>query len=630
MKAHDDLVKVRAEEILIGALVGVGAGIATVSPLLVGMSDLNPLSAPGLLGFARAALAWGVAVATGGAGAWLTARQVRDTHIRGAKYLQDYEQSAKALSVIQQRNFSESQKAAKVKGINVGGVEFSRTQETGHMYVVGLPGSGKTVLLAGMIDQILDRGDRILGHDSKGDFTARYFDPNTAVLLGPWDERAAVWDAASDISSPALADEFGASLAGKVEGQNKFFHDAAGRLIAGLIRAQMVAGTDWSWATLRDQLALPPMQLIRQAARGDKGIETAMPTPFLPVFPNVPPPDLTNGERAVLSVLGTATQWISNYAAIDTPERERFSLRKWLLREAHHGKTMVILNSSSAYEAAGQAIFGSMLATASATAASAAMPEISADEDGTWLILDEFPQLGSTALSQIQKIEEVGRSRGMRVVKALQDESQLIAVASRDKAEPMLSVQGARIYLRSSDKTADALSRRIGNADVERIETTVENGALCGKTRRIVQIPVVSQADLLGLRVRTGNDTPLGAEIIVHIEDTLARLVQPFPERKKPVAVPLVESQAWKMGSLPKPSLHELAQQAGEDLLTDLFGKASEGGSGGIQISDESARPSEPHEIHDAGDDGTECAEDEPSSDASWGTGADPFDFSDI
>jgi hypothetical protein len=61
--------------------------------------------------------------------------------------------------------------------------------------------------------------------------------------------------------------------------------------------------------------------------------------------------------------------------------------------------------------------------------------------------------------------------------------------------------------------------------------------------------------------VRT-NEPPLGAEIILHIEDTLGKLIQPFPKDQEATAETFVECEAWKVGALPR-------QSGGDDVNGD-------------------------------------------------------------
>jgi len=541
-------IKVQAEETAIGGIIGLGVGLAVAAPITAGLHSINPMTAPGLFGFLQASILVICSVLGAVSGLVLTARQERDSHVDGARYIPEFDLAKRELTKLETAQFSKAQQERKVQGVSIGGVELSRGTETGHIYAVGLPRSGKTVLLTSLIDQVVARGDRCVLHDPKGDFVVRYYDPATCVLLGPWDERAHVWDASTDVDSPPLADEFAISVAGKTGGQNQFFNDAAGRLLAGVIRSHMREGARWTWASLLAALTMPPVAMIHMAALGDEGVKLVVPSAFAKGQQ-----DLNSGERNVLSTLGTATGWLSNYAAVVSahPDKPLFSVRRWLLGEADNDKKIVILNSNPNYETAGARIFGAILATISATYASAVMPELGADKaGGLWFVLDEVAQLGAAALDHIQRFEEVGRSKGGRAVKALQDKSQLAGKVGRDKAAPMLAMQSTKFFTACSDVTAEEVSRQFGEHKLHRLETVTENGQFAGKTKRLVTERAILPADLMGLIVHT-NEPPRGVEFIMQTKDVMGRLLQPFPKRPEHPAERFVESQAWRMGGLP-------------------------------------------------------------------------------
>lgn len=544
-------VKVRVEEVVIGVLVGIGTGVTVTAPVTLGLPSLNPLAAGvGGVGVLQALVLWAGAVTGAGLGGWWAARQQRDSHVRGAQYIEDTPQAAKVLQAAQRRQYGERQQKGDLPGVKIGGVELARAQEVRHFVVNGVTGGGKTVLLTGMIDQALQRGDRVIIHDPKGDFSTRYFDDARAVLLGPWDDRATLWDAATDIDSPALADQFAQSCAGEVQGENKSFYDNAAKVIAGLIKSYMVGGTDWTWSELAQALRRDPMEMAAQAAKGDSQVRGAVPSAFRDDGRG-----LNNGDSSTFAIVASGTRWIANYAAVQRPGEPHFSITRWLLGTAHTDTRIVILNNNAQYKSAASAIFGAALQSAVAVINSAKMPERSAEEaDGLWLVMDELPQAGQSVIEAVQQIAELGRSRGIRCVLAMQDESQLAAAVGEAKAKPMLSVHGARVYLQCSDATADAVSRRIGEREVNRIETVAENGALSGKTKHLVTSRVIEPSALLGLRVRH-EDAAGGVELILQIQDTLGRLVQPFPDHRPPIAAALVESEAWRMGTLPRPSV---------------------------------------------------------------------------
>ena len=550
------LLKVRAEEILIGAMAGAIAGTAAASPALSGLA--LSLHQAGVADTLR--MGFGLASMGAGAlgGAWLSATQASMDHLRGVEFFSEPARARRALQARERQLMSPAQRKGEVCGLKIGGVELARKREVGHLYLVGLPGAGKTVTLSSVIAQARERADRTLLNDSKGDYTALLWTKNGAAMLGPWDERAAIWDASADVDSPARAQEFARIVVGEGGKENGFFYDNARRLFAGLVQS---LPHDWTWRDLYLSLIGNPADLVRKSATKDPQVPIAMPSFFTGG-------EISAAEKNILSTLAQRTGWIGQMAAVDSPNRERFSMRVWL---QGHGPALVILNNNPNYQTAGEALFGSILAVAASVVASADLPEISADEAGTWFILDEFPQLGKDSFPHIQKIEELGRSRGVRVVKALQDESQLTALVGREKAAPILAMQSAKVYCRVSDSTAEAVAKRIGEREIRRYQSTADGGALPGKSAMPDRQQVINPSDLLGLQ-----ETREGIEIVVHIEDSMGKTVQPFGPKTPAIAEAFVESAAWRDGpqfslpeSAPDISHSRESEQADDDSTAD-------------------------------------------------------------
>ncbi len=525
------LLKVRAEEVIIGALAGAIAGTAVASPALSGLA--LSLHQAGIADTLR--MGFGLASAGAGAlgGAGLAATQASIDHVRGVEFLSSPTRARRALQARERQLMSPAQRKGEVHGLRIGGVELARKREVGHIYLVGLPGAGKTVTLSSIISQARERGDRLLFLDTKGDYTAKLWTENGAALLGPWDERAAIWDVSADMDSPARAQEFARLVVGEggAKGENAFFYDTARRLFAGLV---LNLPHGWTWRDLYGSLIGDPVNLVRLAASKDPQVPLAMPSFFMGG-------EASDAEKNVLSTLVQRTGWIAQMAAVDTPSRPRISIRAWL---QGHGPRLLILNNNSDFKKVVEPLFGTMLSVAASVIASAAMPEITADEPGCfWMILDEFPQIGNASLEPIQTIEELGRSRGVRVVKALQDESQLTALIGREKAAPIISMQSTKVYCRTADATAEAVSKRIGEREIRRYQSTADGGALPGKSAMPDRQQVLNPSDLLGLQ-----EVRDGVEMLIHIEDTIGKTVQPFPPKTPTIAEAFIESAAWRNG----------------------------------------------------------------------------------
>ena len=562
MSGHET-VRVRIEEIVIGGLVGALVGYAAGLPLLLiaGMPQdgwsfflLHADPAPAWARLLHVLL-WVLGLVGACVGGWLACRQQAEVHLRGAKYFTDADQARDALSEIERPRMSPAQQRGERRGLIIGGVEFSRRRETEHGLLLGLPGGGKTLaVLRPTLDQVLARrGSRVLLHDPKSDFTASHYDPERAVLLGPWDDRAAVWDAAMDFSNSALIDEFAAGVCGVAEsGQNRYFHAGAATILGGLMKSYSRAGRPWTWSMIAKGLSSDPITLIQKAAHGDALVMQAIPSVWSPSRGKI---ELTAGERGVISTLGNSSRMLMQLAAVDASraQAQRFSIRRWLMGLDHQDIRLVILNNSALYSSAAAAIFGAILSVAKATI-SASLPEKSADDDDAlWLLLDEARQLGAAGLESVQIIEEVGRSRGVRVWLALQDGAQLEAVVGPEKAGPMMSVQGTRVYLRAPPESADNLARTVGEREIMRIQSTASGGAVQGKTSTYDRVPVLLPGDLTSLGADRQRDGQIRVDMLLSIEDIVARVDHVADPRIPQIAPAQVPCIAWEQGA-PVPS----------------------------------------------------------------------------
>lgn len=561
-------IKSRVEETAILALLGAAVAVTLVSVLATGANGYLPSTALGWASKAQALLLWsaiGIGLIVGG---WRGLVQERDTHLRGAQYYPDSQDAAPVLQRMQRDLMSADQVRGRVHGIYIAGIELARRTEVAHLYVEALTSGGKTVLLEAIIDQLRARGDRVVIFDPKGDLAARYFDPATCVMLGVWDQRAAVWDAHADLGEVALVDQFARSVLGVDEatGESKEWREAAAVLLAGIIRDYMVDGKTWTWADLGEALRHDPVTLIQRAARGDPLIRHDFTSVFPAAGDTDHAPHIGKHEGSVIWVLSTAIRWLATYAQVDAKDvgRERFSLKRWLRRQAHQDKQIVFLNYSSTYSGAAEQLFGAILSSMADVVASPEMPEQSADAPHTWFVLDEFPQAGTTAFHAVQRLSEMGRSRGCAVVLAIQHEKQIAEKLGEAGAAAVLEQQVTRIYMKTGPQTAEAISRRIGEREIDRIETTAQNGAVWGKNKRTLKEQVILAGELMGLTAKI-KGTGRGAQLILHSGDVLGKLTQPFPDERPAQAEAYVPSGTWARGTLPDPAADGTATGVGDD-----------------------------------------------------------------
>jgi len=75
----------------------------------------------------------------------------------------------------------------------IAGIPWRKEAETLHTIVSGTTGSGKTVLISDLVEQIRERGERCIVYDKMGSYTETFFDRDRDILLNPLDARAPRW-----------------------------------------------------------------------------------------------------------------------------------------------------------------------------------------------------------------------------------------------------------------------------------------------------------------------------------------------------------------------------------------------------------------------------------------------------
>ncbi|EQD30436.1 Type IV secretory pathway VirD4 component-like protein, partial [mine drainage metagenome] len=336
--------------------------------------------------------------------------------------------------------------------------------------------------------------------------------------------------------------------------EHKRWVGGAARIVAGLIIAEMLDARRanrpgaWTWASIAEQIrAMDDVTMISRAALGDSTIRTLIPSAFSTG-------KLTRDEIAITNTIPEGIDVVKMLAATDAarPDALRFSLRRWLSREAHREIDTVIFNFDENYKSAGGLIFGAMLDVVSSTVNSS-LPNQSADApDGLWFIVDEAPQLGAEGLTKLMGLDAVARSRGLRLIIAAQDESQFVSALGRDKALTLLALAGTRIYSQVSPDVARAICDRVGERKIIQITNTAAGGAVQGKVAAPHVLPALLASDLTGLIVRRPRWwkpwAATGAEVIMQSGPTLGRLLQPFGTLRADTAEAFMPCAAWQWG----------------------------------------------------------------------------------
>jgi hypothetical protein len=114
-------------------------------------------------------------------------------------------------------------------------IQLRQQDESMHFLVMGDTGSGKSVLITQILDQLQARGDAVIVYDPAREFIPRYFDNSRGdVLLNPLDQRSPYWDPSTELSHPDEALTIAKSLFPDKERENHFFTESSRKIFAFL------------------------------------------------------------------------------------------------------------------------------------------------------------------------------------------------------------------------------------------------------------------------------------------------------------------------------------------------------------------------------------------------------------
>ncbi|WP_024514753.1 type IV secretion system DNA-binding domain-containing protein [Bradyrhizobium sp. Tv2a-2] len=399
------------------------------------------------------------------------------------------------------------------------GIPLSKEQEARSLAVVGEPGSGKTVAFWQVIFQLLKRRCHIIGHDVKGDLTARW--PGQFILLAPHDARSWGWAIGRDIVGTVLARELSTLLVAAA-GNDPQWAEGAREILVGIIKTlQHERRTEWGWPDLKAALELDDAALKDFACR------------FHPVAKRFTSLDgdqnfTKNAGSYVSTLMAPINRLIEPLAAAWGGLRPQFqmSLTEWLDNPNPTFRTL-ILQRAPDLGALSTAWIGSAVQVIAQHLVGTRRDRNPGDQHAShppdvWLLLDEFAQLGPISSSFLPLLE-VGRSLGVRAMVGLQNFQQLSRIQGQHAPAELLQLIGTLVCFRLNPG-ADAkrvCEERLTTAPVR---TWIANDKTGIKEPGSKEIRILSQDDLSRLEI-----TRDGAQGYLLIGNAAFGLEWPFP-----------------------------------------------------------------------------------------------------
>lgn len=409
----------------------------------------------------------------------------------------------------------------KTRGIHMfNGWHYTLPRETNHTFILGAPGGGKTVTFRRMIGSVVERGDKAIIFDEKGDYT-RITPPSVRdgkevppLLLAPQDDRSAVWDIAADL----IVSQDAVELAQRIipDDGHPFFTQSARAVLAGCaIKLMAEKPKEWTWLDLLNETRQDQEKLLRIMLKYQRGADIFLTADYKQVMSTLG--QLETNMR-LLEMLATA--W-PTYEG-----RQRFRLREWLVNKTD--QRTVIVQHSGRYAELSDGWISALYAVAVSTVTDS---NLLSDHDlrRIWFFLDEWGQLPE--IQDFERFVTLGRSKGVCAVLGLQDLSQIAKNYGQEVLDVLIASVGTKVITRINfGPTAERMERDLGETTFYEYRRDMMTD---GTTKWLKETHRASPIERSEFSTELGVDDKGVTAFVTGIGKNVYQVKFPFPEDAK-------------------------------------------------------------------------------------------------
>jgi type IV conjugative transfer system coupling protein TraD len=340
-------------------------------------------------------------------------------------------------------------KSNQVSTIALSGLTLPKDFECRHLLIHGTTGSGKSVCIRELLDQIRARGDKAIIYDKGCDYVSTYYREGIDVLLNPLDKRTTPWHLWDECRDNADYDTLAAALMPMPQGGGDPFWVNAARTIFAAAARQLEANPNRSIDLLLKALLSLDLQALGLFLKGTEA-ETLV---------------SDKAEKTAISIKSVLTTYIKSLQYV-VDEQGKFSIRRWIQDDTQRN-WLFISSISDRHETLKPLI--SMWLDIAANALMSLPPS---NTRRIWIIFDELPSL--QRLPYLPEAFAEARKFGGCLVAGMQSISQLRKIYGNHAAEEISNLCNTRIFFRDpSFETAQWASKELGESETEEMKENV-------------------------------------------------------------------------------------------------------------------------------------------------------------
>ncbi|MNR71399.1 Coupling protein TraD [compost metagenome] len=332
-------------------------------------------------------------------------------------------------------------KASKKRSrLELGDVPIPFDAEPYHQMFAGSTGTGKSVAINAVLDQLRAANDTVILVDSGGEFLSKHFRADSDFVFNPFDERCVNWSPVLEMQGEWDAEAMARSIVPDGVGDSKEWNGYAQTLVASVMRQLYLRGK----MTLQDFLYYVQAASTAELKELLQGTSAAA---------------QLSSEKTFGSIRTIAANYLTAYAYLPNAGQP-FSVSE-MIRAEHSGFLFVTYREDQLDSL--RSLIGCIL-----DVASRAILSLSPNpERRIWLVLDEFASIGK--VQSIEAVATKARKNGGCLLLGLQTVSQLRDRYGEFGAQTILSCLSTWLVLRCGDAdTAEYMSKYIGDVELLR------------------------------------------------------------------------------------------------------------------------------------------------------------------
>jgi type IV conjugative transfer system coupling protein TraD len=331
---------------------------------------------------------------------------------------------------------------------SLAGIPWPWREEQTHAMLVGSTGTGKTVALMDLLDQVRTRGHRAVVFDLTGAYVSAYYDPARDTILHPLDARCPRWSIFDECSNPA---EFMAASEALIPsdggGEGQFWVQGARMLFTNMCNS-LVEHDMATNENLATKLMTADVETVYQFVKDTPAAAMSSPDS----------PKLADSVRAVFNANAQALLYLPK----DGPQ---FSIRNWVREGKQDGAILFI---SSRY--VDLPVCRQLLTLWLNSAVNTLMAEEPSRALKMWFLIDELGALHR--MPALESGMRTARNFGGAFVTGVHTQAKLHEVYGVEAAHELSSLAKTKLILGNPDPdTAKWCSEVIGNAEVQDMNT---------------------------------------------------------------------------------------------------------------------------------------------------------------